>query len=150
MTAPAGVPAFLLPHFFAHYGVYVSFIGEDDQLVALGHHGNQRAVIAAFNRHAQVDVGLSASDDWKPLVEDVSPLDRVWAVETTGDTGDEWRLFLHVPADMGDAIPVTVPACCQKPLGNHGVQCLVGMGIGVEETRERHRAAALAEIARNR
>lgn len=104
-----GVPAFLLKDFFQHYGIYVSFIGEDDQLVALGHHGNERAVIFAFNRHAQVDIGLDNIEDWVPFVENVTPLHRTWAVETTGDT-DNWNLRWPVAADEPDAFPVTVPA----------------------------------------
>lgn len=154
--APAGVPKYLLPHFFPHYGVYVSFIGDDDQLVALGHHGNFRAVIAAFNRHASVDVGLGNIDDWEPFSEGPHVVEQVWAVETTGAFSDEWQLFTHVPQDMPDAFPITVPACCDcgpasaEPAEQwHDQLCPIGKGATVAGALAQRGQVALGEIARN-
>ena len=108
------IPEHVRDAFFQHYGIHVSFIGEDAAIVALGHHGNERAVIAAFNRHAAVDVGLDNIEGWTLLVEDVTKLTRTWAaavaVKDTAGGADGWRLEWPVPADDPWAFPVMVPA----------------------------------------
>lgn len=51
-----------LTGFTTHYGVPVSTIGEDGELVALGHH-NPRTVLAAFNAYAR-SCGFRDLADW--------------------------------------------------------------------------------------
>lgn len=41
-----------------HYGITVCHIGEDGDMLALGHHDPRRA-LAAFNRHARTVLGLA-------------------------------------------------------------------------------------------
>ena len=46
-----------------HYGVWVSYVGDDGDMVALGHHEPKR-VLAAFNRYARRECGLvNITDD---------------------------------------------------------------------------------------
>jgi len=61
-----------------HYGIKVCHIGEDGDMIALGHPGNRRA-FAAFNRHARVFCRLvnladdhgADLDDWYDRVEEM-------------------------------------------------------------------------------
>lgn len=56
-----------------HYGIGVSHIGEDGDLVALGHHSTRRA-LAAFNRHARIFLGLdNLADDRSATTADFAP-----------------------------------------------------------------------------
>jgi hypothetical protein len=41
-----------------HYGIDVTAIGEDGDLLAFGHH-DPRHALAAFNRHARIEWGLA-------------------------------------------------------------------------------------------
>jgi hypothetical protein len=46
-----------------HYGVHVSHVGEDGEMIALGHHDTRR-VIAAMNREARVHTFLTNMCDY--------------------------------------------------------------------------------------
>ncbi|MFF1341091.1 hypothetical protein ACFVYT_24760 [Streptomyces sp. NPDC058290] len=63
-----------------HFGIPVSYFGEDGELIALGHHGLRR-LIAAFNRHARVYLGLdNIADDRSAQLADYLPLiSQQWA-----------------------------------------------------------------------
>ncbi|MDQ0376538.1 hypothetical protein [Amycolatopsis thermophila] len=46
-----------------HYGVWVCFVGDDGDLVALGHHEPKR-VLAAFNRYCRIELSMrNVADD---------------------------------------------------------------------------------------
>ena len=64
-----------------HYGITVAHLGEDGDMVALGHHSVRRA-LAAFNRHARVFVGLiNLADDRSATVSDWDiAVEQKWAV----------------------------------------------------------------------
>lgn len=118
-----------LPGFAAHFGVQLSFIGDDgDWIVALGHH-EPRRVVAALNRHVRHDLGWSSlSDEWDdPTYPDVVRLTRqTWCVLAEGcadhrDGPDaecafcrdvqqaEWWLDWHgITEDTPGAFPITV------------------------------------------
>ena len=60
-----------------HYGVQVAAIGDDGDLIALGHHDTRRA-LAAFNRHARVVWGLLNLQDSRAAIaadwaQDIKP-----------------------------------------------------------------------------
>jgi hypothetical protein len=53
-----------------HYGIQVAHIGEDGDMLALGHHDTRRA-LAAFNRHARTFCDLiNLADDRDACAED--------------------------------------------------------------------------------
>ncbi|CAL9370045.1 hypothetical protein [Streptomyces sp. enrichment culture] len=80
-----------------HYGVQVCPIGDDGDLMALGHPGVRRA-FAAFNRHARVNWHLpNLADDCRADLEDwIDSVSEHWAVlrlpdESKGEDADwEW------------------------------------------------------------
>lgn len=54
-----------------HYGIPVTHIGEDGDMLAFGHHEPRRA-LAAFNRHARVFCGLAnVVDDRRAITADL-------------------------------------------------------------------------------
>lgn len=65
-----------------HYGIPVTSIGEDGDMLAIGHHDPRRA-LAAFNRHARVQWGLAN------VVDDRSAS----AAELLGDIAQGWGVF---------------------------------------------------------
>lgn len=72
-----------LKGFTIYYGVPVSDIGEDGNLIALGHH-DTRQVLAAFNRHARTFWGLTDLYDGRlpmfPRHHAVEDVCERWAV----------------------------------------------------------------------
>lgn len=55
----------------SHYGIPVTHVGEDGDMLALGHHHPRRA-LAAFNRHARVFCGLAnVADDRSAEADDM-------------------------------------------------------------------------------
>lgn len=82
-TRPA-FPEILVNLFPEHYGVHVSCLGEDGDIIALGHHDTRRAV-AALNRYARRDLGLSdVFDSGRLFYMDVaSSVESCWAVLMT-------------------------------------------------------------------
>lgn len=98
-----------------HYGIKVSHIGEDGDLIALGHHTDRRT-IAAFNRHMRAFLGLAnLADDRSATVADWLPaLQRKHAVFRTPDPENEfedpeWSWVAHwCDADTADARAVTL------------------------------------------
>jgi len=75
-----------------HYGIKVSHIGEDGDLIALGHHRPLRA-LAAFNRHMRVFLGLdNLADDRSATAADWLPaLQQKHAVFRTPDPENEFE-----------------------------------------------------------
>ncbi|MEU0515610.1 hypothetical protein [Amycolatopsis sp. NPDC006125] len=53
----ASTPDQMKPFMQEHHGVWVCYIGEDGDVIALGHH-EPRRVLAAFNRIARKECGL--------------------------------------------------------------------------------------------
>lgn len=64
-----------------HYGIPVAHIGEDGEMLALGHHSTRRA-LAAFNRHARDFAGLTnLADDGSARTNDwASAISQRWAI----------------------------------------------------------------------
>lgn len=98
-----------------HYGIAVADIGDDGDMIALGHHDFRR-VLAAFNRHARTVWGLHNVWDTRSVtVADVKPcIQQRWGVfappdpEQGDDTDCPWYVDWSVSADAPNAIPVTV------------------------------------------
>lgn len=97
-----------LSGFEAHYGIRVSYIGEDGYMVALGHHDDKRRVIAAMNRLARKQAGLSnMRDDHRATYEDaVGRLYDDWGVELTG-SAEEWCIQCGEQGNPA-AFPITL------------------------------------------
>ncbi len=98
-----------------HYGIKVSHIGEDGDLITLGHHSDRRT-IAAFNRHMRVFLGLAnLADDRSSTAADWVPaLQRKHAVFRAPDPANDWEdpawswVAHWCDADTADASPVTL------------------------------------------
>lgn len=89
------MPTFVTPEPEAtHYGVPVTCIGEDGDLLAFGHHTPRRA-LAAFNLHARNDLGLLN------LVDDRSAT----AAECLAYISQGWAQFRKPLSDSGDEDP---------------------------------------------
>ncbi|OQQ13023.1 hypothetical protein B0675_40100 [Streptomyces sp. M41(2017)] len=74
-----------------HYGISVCNIGEDGDMLALGHPGDRRA-LAAFNRHARVFIGLcNLADD-----------PRATLSEWVGSTQEKWVIFRKPDPEQGE------------------------------------------------
>lgn len=73
-----------------HYGVPVTHVGEDGDMLAFGHHDPRRA-LAAFNRHARVFCGLSGvADDRSATADDMLALITAeWGQFRKPRVGDE-------------------------------------------------------------
>ncbi|MBZ6211696.1 hypothetical protein KVH31_34945 [Streptomyces olivaceus] len=76
----------------SHYGIRVSHIGEDGDLIALGHHSDRRS-IAAFNRHMRTFLGLAnlADDRSATAAEWVPALQRRHCIFRTPDPENCWE-----------------------------------------------------------
>lgn len=109
-------PALIQPEMEdTHYGIGVAHIGEDGDLVALGHHSDRRT-LAAFNRHMRTFVGLdnladdrsSKAADWPPAFQ------RKHAVFRAPDPANCWEdpdwhwVADWCDADTPNAQPVTL------------------------------------------
>jgi hypothetical protein len=96
-----------LEGFSVHYGVMVSDIGEDGDLVALGHVGLLRA-LAAFNRHARKVWGARHLCEWEFGSREARVVERIAHSWMTNDAPlDDWVMR---PADgphVYGAFPVT-------------------------------------------
>lgn len=101
-----------------HYGIPVCHIGEDGDMLALGHPGTRRT-FAAFNRRARVFVGLAnLADDRSALLSDwIGRLDEQWVIfrkpdpEQGEDPDYEWVTEESAEGEPG-AQPVTVLDVC--------------------------------------
>jgi hypothetical protein len=98
-----------LKGFETYYGLKVSDIGEDGDVIVLGHHDKRRA-LAALNRHARTFWGLDDLYDGRlPMFPDFKAVDDIserWAVliESCGVPADEhvsdcWRCKQLAEAD---------------------------------------------------
>jgi hypothetical protein len=69
-----------------HYGIAVTHVGEDGDMLALGHHDTRKA-LAAFNRHSRTFIGLpNLADDFSARAEDwLDAIRPRWAVFTVPD-----------------------------------------------------------------
>ncbi|HEY9353644.1 MAG TPA: hypothetical protein VIP28_10350 [Nocardioides sp.] len=98
-----------------HYGIPVAHIGEDGDMLALGHPGTRRA-FAAFNRHARVFCGLAnlADDRGAALADWSDVITEEWVIFRKADPDNEWEdpdyewFFDRVTKDAPGAQPVTV------------------------------------------
>lgn len=94
-----------------HHGLWVSEIGEDGDLVVLGHH-DPRRVIAALNRHARTQWGQTSlvSDDLIPPTRAVDQLHRSWEVLDPHRAEQHEAPWWLVPAtaDTPGAVPITM------------------------------------------
>ena len=98
-----------------YFGITVAHIGEDGDMLALGHHSPRRA-LAAFNRHARTFVGLTnVADDRRATAEDwLDGITQQWAVFRKPNPDSEWEDpdFMWVAdestADDPNARPVTL------------------------------------------
>jgi hypothetical protein len=96
-----------------HYGIKVAHMGEDGDLIALGHHSDRRT-IAAFNRHMRTFLGLanladdrsSTAADWVPALQRKHCRFRVPNPETW--EGDWAWIAEWCDPDSPDARPVTL------------------------------------------
>jgi len=69
--------------FSEHYGIRVACLGEDGDMIALGHHDSRR-VVAAFNRHARHhSCWFNMADDTEATYADV--VDALLATYVTED-----------------------------------------------------------------
>ena len=98
-----------------HYGIPVCHIGEDGNMLALGHPGLRKA-LAAFNRHARVFCRLVnvADDHGARLVDWVDAVEEKWVVfrkpdpDNEGEDPDfEWY-FDEAPESDPNSLPVTI------------------------------------------
>lgn len=98
-----------------HYGITVAHIGDEGDLIALGHHDKRRA-LAAFNRHYRVFLGLVnlASDRSASAADFETCISEKRAVFRKPDPDSEWEdPDWHWVADWSDpnhpdARPVTL------------------------------------------
>jgi len=96
-----------------HYGITVCHIGEDGDMLALGHHSPRRA-LAAFNRHARVFVGVMNLEDSRGarIADWLGCIQERWAVFSSPDPseGDDpdwlWAVDYSVAADTPGAVPI--------------------------------------------
>lgn len=75
-----------------HYGIPVCHIGDEGDMVALGHPGRRRA-FAAFNRHARVYCHLAnLADDQNATLDDWSDvITEAWVVFRKPNPDHEWE-----------------------------------------------------------
>lgn len=93
-----------LPGFAEHFGIPVSFIGDNgDWIVGLGHHDTRR-FIAAVGRHVRRDLGWrSLSFEWnQPTYADVA-----------ADTAQSWCVLAKACRDHGDAPDLDCAYCSE-------------------------------------
>jgi hypothetical protein len=98
-----------------HYGIPVCHIGEDGDMLALGHPGIRRA-FAAFNRHARVFCNLAnLADDQNASLDDWSDvITEQWVVFRKADPNNCWEdpdsewFFDQVTEGTPGAQPVTI------------------------------------------
>lgn len=126
------IPA--LPDFDVQFGIPISAIGEDGDLIALGHHA-PKAALAAFNAYARQTIGLVDLLDgrgaWREALVSVQQRWAVWLTDRCrtcakdGQRDDCWSCVdvreaarLHswwldwaAAEDEPGAFPVTVWRC---------------------------------------
>lgn len=98
-----------------HYGIPVCHIGEDGNMLALGHPGKRKA-FAAFNRHARVFCGLpNLADDFSARLADwKDSVEEQWVVFRRPDPDSEFEdpeyewYFDAASADDPNSQPVTI------------------------------------------
>lgn len=96
-----------------HYGIKVTAIGEDGDLLAFGHHEPRRA-LAAFNRHARTEWGLlNLADNRRAAAADeLADIATGWAQfrkpNLTEGEDPDWEWVMDpCPADADHATPYT-------------------------------------------
>jgi len=110
------MPTFVTPEPEAtHYGIPVTAVGEDGDVLALGHHEPRRA-LAAFNRHAREQVGLLNLTDIRSstAAECLAYITQGWALfrkplldDDSEDPDWEWVMVPCAATDE-NAIPITL------------------------------------------
>jgi hypothetical protein len=109
ITAPAPwdlptgtTPALLM--LGTYYGVPLSDIGEDGDVIALGHVGAYR-MVAALRRHAREFYGEPFPFATTTLADVAGSIAHIWMVNT-GPSNEDWWLKRVEPTEPG-AFPVT-------------------------------------------
>lgn len=98
-----------------HYGIKVAHIGDDGDMICLGHHSDRRT-LAAFNRHSRTFLGLAnlADDRSSKAADWTSTFQRRHAVFRTPDPANCWEdpdwtwVADWCDADTANAQPVTL------------------------------------------
>jgi hypothetical protein len=93
MPGTSTIPAITNPEMEdTHYGIPTTCIGEDGDMLALGHHAPRRA-LAAFNRHARVFLGLAnlVDDRGAHAVDYLDGIHQEWAVFRQPNPDDQWE-----------------------------------------------------------
>jgi hypothetical protein len=97
-----------------NYGIRMAPIGEDGDMIALGHHDPRKA-LAAFNRYARIICGLSnIADDSRALAQDwLKGIDQRWALFTVPDPEQgqdpDWTWYsTWCSPETPGALPVTI------------------------------------------
>ncbi|MEU2996856.1 hypothetical protein ABZ684_04665 [Streptomyces sp. NPDC006995] len=94
-----------------HFGIPVCYLGEDGDMLALGHHTARRA-LAAFNRHARRYCGLAnvADDRDASAAAWLADVKQIWLVFTTPDPdeGDDPG-FIWVSHQVNESTPGAQP-----------------------------------------
>lgn len=100
-----------LKGFETYYGLKVSDIGEDGNVLILGHHHHDPLrVVAALNRHARTFWGLrNLIDERDALLGDlVGALIETYAVVESFDADGDWYIRWDVDQAVEGAFPATV------------------------------------------
>lgn len=95
-------------------GIRMAPIGEDGDMLALGHHDKRKA-LAAFNRYARTVIGIvNLADDFSASAQDwLNSIDQCWALFTTPDPGlgqdPDWTWYVTwCKPETPGALPVTL------------------------------------------
>lgn len=100
-----------LKGFNTYYGLQVSDIGEDGNLIILGHHhAEPRRVIAALNQHARTFWSLTnlLDDRGADLADLAGALHETYAVVEEFDRHGAWYIRWNVDPATPEAFPATI------------------------------------------
>ena len=100
-----------LKGFETYYGLRVADIGEDGNVIVLGHyHDSPLRVIAALNKHARTFWGLTnlLDDPGAELADLKSALTETYAVVEKYDGNLDWYISWNEPANRPGAFPATI------------------------------------------
>lgn len=98
-----------LPGFETHYGCRVSVVGEDGEMIILGHAGKLRT-LAAFNAYSRRTVGLKdISDGIRPadMAQYIEGISHRWATTEDGSNDYDWVMQTYKTCLIG-AFPITI------------------------------------------
>lgn len=105
------IPPELLPGLSTYYGVQLIDIGDDGDVMVLGHHDAPRRVVAALNRHARLYWGMpNLYDDRSPgaYTDTLKDLMPRWARLVPPEQGEDWRVTWAAKSTDDAAFPITM------------------------------------------